>query len=440
MEDFAQQTRREFLKKLSVFTGSGLLMSAFPGLTFSEALRDKKPSPNDRIRVGIIGVGSRGRYHVLVLQKMPNVEITAVCDNFPPHYERAKELTNGKAEAFWDHRELLSKNKPDAVIVATPLHEHAHIVIDALKSGVHVLCEKSMARTMEDSIAMVKARKETGKILQVGHQRRFDIKYLKAKEMAEAGFFGKITQIRAWWHRNSDWRRPVPENNFTNWKLSPQYPSLEHKINWRLYDEYSLGLMTELASHQLDVANWFLDKLPLSVSGSGSIVHWHDGREVYDNVNLVYRYPDGVHVIYDSLTSNKQYSLEEQIMGPKGAFELEAGKYYYESPPAAPGILQMINSIEHQIFDNVPLGGKSWVPQSAADTSGEYFIDDYPLPNSTQLQNEAFIESVQKNKPIPGHAEATLHATISTIMGHKAMRNQEVVHWPVEKLKVLEQL
>ena len=442
MEEPKLQSRRDFLKKLSLFAGTGLLMSAAPGISFSETLQDKKESANGRIRLGIIGVGSRGRYHVLVLNNIPNVEITAVCDNYPPHYERAKELTNGKAEAYWDYRELLEKNKPDAVLIATPLHEHAHIVIDALKSGCHVLCEKSMAKTIDDSIAMVKAQKETGKILFVGHQRKFDIKYLKAKEMVDNGFFPKITQIRAWWHRNNDWRRPVPENNFPdypNWELDPQYPTLEHKINHRLYREYSRGLMTELASHQLHVANWFMDKVPISVSGAGSINYWHDGREVFDNVNLVYQYPGGVPVIYDSLTSNKQYSLEEQIMGPKGAFELENGKYFYESPPPAPGILQMINDMEHQIFDNVPLGGKSWVPESASDLSGEYFIEDYPLPNSTQLQNEAFFEAVRKNKVVPGLAEEYLYATIATLMGDQAMMNNEVVYWPEEKLKVLDQ-
>ena len=197
--------------------------------------------------------------------------------------------------------------------------------------------------------------------------------------------------------------------------------------------------MTELASHQIHVANWFMNKLPIAVRGSGSINYWYDGREVFDNVNLVYDYPGGVNVIYDSLTSNKQYSLEEQIMGPKGTFELENGKYFYESPPAAPGILQMINEIEHQIFDNVPLGGKSWVPESAADTSGEFFIDDYPLPNSTQLQNEAFLECVRKNKIIPGLLEEYLYATIASLMGDEAMMKNKTVYWPKEKMKVLDQ-
>jgi predicted dehydrogenase len=442
MEKNQLESRREFLKKLSFFAGSGLLMTAAPGMSFAEALQDNKKSPNDRIRIGIIGVGSRGRYHVLVLNQMPEVEITAVCDNYPPNYDRAKNLTNGKAEAYWDYRELLAKNKPDAVVIATPLHEHAQMTIDALKSGCHVLCEKSMAITTDESIAMAKAQQETGKVLFVGHQRRWDIKYLKAKEMADSGFFGKITQIRAWWHRNNDWRRAVPKNHFPNhpnWKLDPEYPTLEHKVNHRLYREYSRGLMTELASHQIHVANWFMNKLPIAVRGSGSINYWYDGREVFDNVNLVYDYPGGVHLIYDSMTSNKQYSLEEQIMGVKGAFELENGKYFYESPPAAPGILQMINEIEHQIFDNVPLGGKSWVPESAADTSGEFFTDDYPLPNSTQLQNEAFLECIRKNKIIPGLLEEYLYATIASLMGDEAMMKNETVYWPEEKLKVLDQ-
>lgn len=422
------------MRHLSIFTGSGLLANTLPGTSLAQPIEETTVPANDRVRVGLIGVGSRGRYHALVLQRMPQVEITSVCDNYPPHYERAKELTDGKADAYWDYRELLTQDDPDAVIIATPLHEHAQMAIDALRSGVHVLCEKTMAYSIDECIDMYRAHRETEKILQIGLQRRFSVKYLAARRLAEEGFLGGITQIRAWWHRNSDWRRPVPDKEFPDWELDSEYPSLEHKINWRLYREYSRGLTTELAAHQLHVANWFLDMVPLSVSGSGSTNYWQDGREVYDNINLVYSYPEGVHVIYDSLTSNKHYSLEEQLMGPDGTFELEAGQYYYEKPPPAPGILQLISDIEDSLFGETPLGGESWNPEQAADTSGEYFTDEYPLPNSTQLQNEAFVENIREGNLAPGLAKEGLNASIAALMGHAAMVENTTVRWPEEKL------
>ena len=100
--------------------------------------------------------------------------------------------------------------------------------------------------------------------------------------------------------------------------------------------------MTELASHQIQVANQVLQDHPSEVWGAGSINHWHDGREVYDNVNLVYKYPSGTQLIYDSMTSNKHYGYEEQIMGPLGTMELERGKMWDEYPEPAPAIMELI--------------------------------------------------------------------------------------------------
>src|SRR5512138_1431800 len=145
---------------------------------------------------------------------------------------------------------------------------------------------------------MARAAVASRRVFQIGHQRLFSPTFVRGHELIRAGTIGNITQIRAYWHRNRDWRNPVPS------------PALERTLNWRLYRAYSCGLMTELASHHLQVSNWYLDAWPLSVVGYGAINHWKDGREVYDTVNLVYRYRDGVHLVYDSLISNKFYGFE----------------------------------------------------------------------------------------------------------------------------------
>ncbi|MFC1563656.1 Gfo/Idh/MocA family protein [candidate division KSB1 bacterium] len=415
--------RREFIKRLSLIAGSTVMAGSLPWINLLKAEQANRVSPSDKVRLGVVGVGSRGRLLLLYLLQMPNVEIVAVCDDYQPHYDRAIEMTSGKAKAFKDYRKMLEINELDAVVIAVPLHLHAKITKDALFSGRHVFCEKCMARTVEGCVEMKNAQKETGKILHIGYQRLFNIVYLEALERIRSGEIGKISQIRAYWHRNNDWRRPVPS------------PELERRINWRMYNEYSRGLMTELACHQLQVANWILEETPSSVMGSGGINYWNDGREVYDNVNLVYTYPSGVHVVYDSMISNRHYGLEEQILGDKGTMELENGKIYSENPPPAPGIVQLLGDIERKVFDTIPLGGASWIQETASKNKGDYIVDEYPLPGDTRLQMEGFVESVKKGDPVPMLLREGFNASIAALLGHEAMEKREIVLFP-EDLKI----
>ncbi len=408
--------RRKFIGNVSALG----LATTLPWMSpFSMASNLK--SPSNLVKVGFIGVGSRGRTLLLHMQQTEGVEIAAVCDNYEPNYQRAIKLTNSKAKAYYDYRELLENKELDAVVIATPLHEHAHITIDSLNAGLHVFCEKAMAMTVEDCMAMVEASKSNGKILQIGHQRMFDPMYHKAMEMLDAKQLGSINQIRAFWHRNNDWRRPVPT------------PELERKINWRLYREYSLGLMTELASHHIQVANWVYGEAPIAVSGFGSINHWKDGREVYDNVNLVYKYPNGKHFVYDSMISNKHYGLEVQVMGHKGTLEMETGNYFSENPPPAPGIMQLLNDIEKDMFEIIPIGGASWVPETANGKGGEkYYEKKKGASDGTDYQLHAFAHFIRENKTDDKYLREGYNSSMATVMGDIAMRENRLVEIPEE--------
>ena len=224
-----------------------------------------------------------------------------------------------------------------------------------------MLCEKAMARTLEDTKAMYDAHVNSGSILQIGHQRLFSNKYKSAMERIHKGELGVIGQMHAHWHRGNDWRRPIPKGK----------PHLERRINWRLYKEYSAGLLTELMSHQIQVANWAKQANPVSVMGTGSIRYWKDGREVPDNIAVIFSYADGTKFTYDSQTINKRYGCEEEIIGDKGTFELETNRYYNVVPPKpkpAPGIAQLIGDIQKGLFEEVPIGGPSWGPGNPEKT------------------------------------------------------------------------
>lgn len=420
--------RRDFLKGLGIIGGSGLLLATFPWLQ-SCTRESQAEIKGQKARIAIIGTGSRGKYHIGNLLNTPSAEIVALCDIYKPHLDEAAALCP-KAKTYSNYHDLLASPEVDGIIVTCPLNLHSSITIDGLKAGKHVFCEKAMARTIGECRAMYDTWKETGKVLYIGLQRLFDLKYIKAMEMIHAGAIGEVTAIRNYWFRNDNWRRPLPE------------PGLERQINWRLYKEYSGGLMTELACHQLQAGTWALKSLPDYIMGSGDIVFWKDGREVYDSVDVIYHYPNGVKMTFESDISNKFYGMGEQILGHKGTIELTHGKYYTEETKPAAGILQLVNQIEHGVFDNVPLAGTSWVPENASTQKGKLIVDKVTTNDGTSTVGAvddgsdvliaAFCHSVITGHQHPGIVEEAYYSTLMALLGLQAMDEHRMVKFPEE--------
>ena len=408
-------TRRAFLDGvLKATAGAG--MSAAAPWAVSAAMAE--PLQRDRVRLGVIGTGDRGRTLIRNILKTRNCTVAAVCDNFEPHLAKARALVPGNTPAFADHRAMLDARGIDAVVVATPLDMHARHTLDAFGAGLHVWCEKAMARTIADCSAMVKRSQDSKKVLQIGHQRMFHPTYLNALRRAKAGEIGTITQIRASWHRNTSWRRPIPPG------------SNDRKINWRLYREASAGLMTELATHQLQIGNWFLDAVPTRVIGSGSICFWKDGREVYDHVALVYEYPGGRKFVYTSLLNNARYGCEEQIQGSKGTIEPELGRIYQEVPPKVLALQRMQEDVKRGHKRTVPIGGATWFPELPVTTPGESL--GWGEYDETMLQFEGFGEAVRAGKPLPRMLAQAYQASVASLLGEQAMDRGAAMPWPTD--------
>ena len=152
---------------------------------------NKSIPKGEKIKLAVIGTGSRGNLLLELLMTIPTTEIVAICDNYEPNLKLGINITKGQAKTYSNHKEMIDKEKLDGVIVATPLYEHAHIVIDAFAAGLHVFCEKAMARTVDDCLAMVKASESAGKVFFLGHQRLFDPTYLIAMQMLKNNQIGK---------------------------------------------------------------------------------------------------------------------------------------------------------------------------------------------------------------------------------------------------------
>jgi predicted dehydrogenase len=411
------EQRRRFLARVAGVITSSALLSALPWMAPLRA-QPVGDAASDRVRIGVIGIGSRGNLLLQYLLRTPGVEIAALCDDYPPHLAAAMAAAGGKPKAYTDYRRMLELAGLDGVVIATPLHQHAPMCLDALAAGKHVFCEKSLALTVDECKAIARAAHASGLVFQVGHQRLFSASFLHAHELVQTGRIGPITQIRASWHRNNDWRRPLPD------------PALERQLNWRLYRAYSGGLMTELASHHLQVANWYLDAAPLSCVGYGSVNHWKDGREVFDNVNVLFRYRGGVTFIYDSLISNRHHGLEIQIMGPQGAIEGESGKLYLEQPPPAPAIAALVEQIERGSAETLAIGAPTWKPESKNGMAGQDLRRELGGDDGTILSMAVFANAIRSGRPIPQMIEHAYRSGIAALMGQAAMDQGREIAWP----------
>lgn len=413
-------SRRDFLKELGLIMGTSAV-AAFPWLQ-GISKESKQTTTNHKARLAVVGCGSRGQYLLNLLRENPQADVVYLCDDYPPNLSASMSIIPS-ARTCSDYRKVLEDKDVDGVVIATPLHTHHRIAIDSLQAGKHLFCEKSLAMTLDDILDIYNTYKSSGNVLFVGQQRLFDGHYLAAIEMINQGIFGSIENIKTFWYRNSDWRRPVPS------------PELERKINWRLYREYSCGLMTEFACHQIQLGTWIWRDLPQTIYGSGGITYWKDGREVEDNVGVTYNYANGKRMTFEALGANKFYGLEEQIIGSQGTIEPEVGKYYFSQTPPMPGFLQMINNIEKDIFDSVSFAGPSWDPEIAKKNHGEYLLGKKRNGDGSRELMDAFTQAVITGEQPPMIAEEGYYASILSILGQMSIDTKSIVTFP-DKYKI----
>src|SRR3984893_138216 len=276
MPENSTPTRRDVMKAASVVTAAAVVsdLQGAPAIL-------KVHAASDQMKYGMIGTGGRGNYLLKHLTKVDNGHCVAVCDLNDEQLNKASATIGTSPAKYKDYRELLSDKNVEAVLISVPLFEHYEVTKDALQSGKHVFCEKSLVFKPEEVHALRALVPQFPKqVLQVGLHRRYSKFYQLAKEMVDKGVLGDVTHMHAQWHRNPGW--------------------VMNGFNWRLFKEFSGGLAAELASHQIDIADWIFGATPEWVIGVGGLDTWHDGRDVYDNIQLIYKYPKKQTLVYSS--------------------------------------------------------------------------------------------------------------------------------------------
>ena len=288
----------------------------------------KKP---DDINVALLGAGAQGQVLMTACRNIPGIRFKAVCDIWTAYNQKrvSRMLKAYKHEHndYVDYKEMLDKEKDlDAVIVATPDFWHCRHTVACLEAGLHVYCEKEMSNKLEDAQKMVEAAKRTGKLLQIGHQRRSNpiYRHCYKKLIRDAKILGPITTINGQWNRSKaacedlGFPKNAPIDQATLEKYG--FKSMQQFRNWRWYKGLGGGPIVDLGSHQIDIYSWFLGANPKSVMASGGIDYWK-GHDWYDNVMAIYEYQLGdrtVRAFYQTITTNSSNGYFETFMGDQG--------------------------------------------------------------------------------------------------------------------------
>jgi len=366
---------------------------------------------NEHIRLGIIGTGDRGTYLMKRANQAGNIEWMAVADIWDLRRDQGEATAGTKVDKYADYRQLLDRKDIDGVIVATFDHVHAQITIDACKSGKDVYVEKPMTSLPEQGPPMVRAVRETNRVVQVGVQQRSTPHFLEAKtRFFDSGLIGQVNMVRTIWNANSGYLTPVPKGfeqkpDGLDWDAClawlPKIPwDAKRYFNRFAYWDFSTGGQTGgLFVHMVDVVHWFLNlQRPTAAVAAGGIYLYNDGRDTPDNVNFALEYPDKLNVTFEATLTDMIPAGAADIVFMGTGGRLNIFRWGYKFIPAK---------------ENAQLG-----ELSGAGT------DDYHMAN--------WLDCMRSRKPPNADVVAGHYSSMACHLGNIAYKQRNRAAWQKE--------
>jgi predicted dehydrogenase len=432
-------TRREFVQKTALGAA---------GLTLGAKSYSRIMGANDRIRVGIVGYSDRFRQSLYpsfssLAQEM-NFEFTALSDIWSMRRDDADKFFKSKGTTLRlarNNDELYSGKDTDAVIISTADFQHALLCAEAVNAGRDAYCEKPFAETMADARVARAAVEKTGKIVQIGSQRRSAPNYIAANEYLNSGKFGKIVMVEMSWNVNQPgrWRRPgvVPllkeaDTDWTRYQLNRPKAAFDPRkyLEFRLFWPYSSGIPGQWMAHQIDTVHWFTKLAhPNSVAANGGIYLWKDGRSNFDTMTAVMDY--GVpgtefnfQVVYTSRFTNSAGGTKELYYSNGGMLNLDTNKITSEGGMTEREAAAM--NMKANLLEPFELPGMRI--ETDANTGGD------PM-TTAHMRN--WMECVRDRKKPHADVVAGYNHSIATIMCTAALRTGEKATFDEAKQEVL---
>ena len=409
------------------------------------AVAARPVAANDRIRFGIIGTGARAHQIMENMKAVPGIEFAAVVDAYKGRLARAIARTDGKARGCKDYREILADKSIDAVVIATPDHWHKQMVVEAVRAGKDVYCEKPLTYRTSEGPEIIRAAAETGRMVQVGSQGMSSPLEAKARDIIRSGRLGKITMIRANFNRNTPsgaWIYPIPPDaspETVNWDAflgsAPKRAySPERFFRWRCYSDYSGGISTDLFVHLCTTIHFVMDaKMASRAVALGQLYRWKESREVPDTINGVLEYPEGFAVSLSGTFNNEGGSESGfQILGTEGTVTL-GGTVSFRPENVHDDNGWIVDSwpeaLQEAYYRNpkVLAEERPQLGTPKIEALGEQYRE--LGPDSTIAHMAHFVESIRTRKPYWEDAAAGHHAAGCAHMVNLAARTGRVVEW-----------
>jgi predicted dehydrogenase len=431
--------RRSFIQKGALAT--------LGTLAFSAKSYSKNIGANDRVRVACVGFSDRHRAsHVppfKALAKGMNFEMVALSDLWNRRRDEGKAFLEkelgGTIQTYRNNEELYSAKGIDAVFISTADFQHALHTIEAVKAGCDTYTEKPLAETMEDNRAVLKAVKESGKVVQIGSQRRSGENYWAADEFIKSGKFGDIKMVELMWNVNQPgrWRRPeltsILKESDIDWKRflmnrpADKFDPRKY-LEYRLFWPYSSGIPGQWMSHQIDTVHWFSGlKHPNSVVANGGIYQWNDGRVNADTMTVVFDYGQGnkgFQVQFTSRFSNSAGGTKEIYYSNGGELNLDTNTI---SPNG--GLREReakAMGLQANLLPTMKIEGAKVATD--ADTGGDILTFNH-------VKN--WMECVRSRKTPNAPIEAGYQHSIATIMSNAAYRTGQRVTFDEKTQEVM---
>lgn len=299
---------------------------------------------NDKVRTALIGAGGRGRYLTEQFKEI-GAEMSAVCDVYEPNLEAGVKAASTGARRYSDYRAVLDDKSVDAVIVATPDHWHARMVIDAVNAGKDVYVEKPLCHEIGEGFDIVAAVRRTKRVVQVGTQRRSSPLFMAARDVAQSGVLGDVRLVTSQWLNHQSSVNKSQLRGKLDWKqwLGPaRERALDPALffNWYYYFDFSGGLLVGQAAHIVDAIQWFMgSKDPVAVTCVGGRVNL-EGVEIPETANLTIEFPENYLANFTLGYKAMRYHFHndqiKQFHGSKARLDVyrESWALYMEDPKA----------------------------------------------------------------------------------------------------------
>jgi predicted dehydrogenase len=438
----ATTSRRSFLK----VAGAGILLNS-TAASYARIL-----GANDRVRVGVIGFSERFRDALLPSfhqhAAAMNFEFAGLSDIWKLRREdglaHLKRVTGKDVTGARNNNELLGRQDIDAVMIATADFQHAQHGVATVRAGKDAYIEKPLADTMSDAQDIRRAVQETGKIVQIGTQRRSAANYQRAKDFIASGEFGDIVNVEMTWNVNQPgrWRRPALVEKLkeedTDWKLflgNRPFEKFDPRkyVEFRLFWPYSSGIPDQWMVHQIDTVHWFTElPHPRSVVANGGIYLWRDGRKNWDTMTAVFDYgplddsSKGFQVVYSSRQTNSAGDVKELYRSNGGTLDLDKNIISGE------GGLEEIHAKAMGMKAD-QLRTRSLVEKSAGvESSAHAGVDE---ATSANVRN--WMECVRSRRTPNAHIDAGYSHSIALCMTIAAIQSGERVTFDDTKQQVM---